>query len=1116
VFNSAIRRSYLSDVTLTFPTVAPHLVTLVYPALNDQTTATLFRTDGTIVPTSKWEFLESTPGSGVFDSVLLLPEEYSITVGYSLDYQSTSRLIQDVIPFDSTRQVRFVGDTENQNQYQEFVHYYIPITVSTITPGTSNANSAIADVGFEPARVIGSVTDAVPYALTGKTLDFDLDGVTQPTVTFSAAATTAALAAAEINAAVGSTVAFAHTVGAAQSVEIRSPSVDPTLSVVEITSAGAGADVDLGMTVLNSQFPTAAMVLAGTSTGGYMRDLSSVASNAQMAIAGGSSHDYNRRYRLTVTSVAPNILMDLEVFEDSGSSLAEFADGATLAASDVFGPTAGGNQPQVPFHSSVATTATALDFGLALGGGVYPAVSFADITGDTVSFVLDELAAGLTSGSVFEGTSLGQSIIELDSALSNTKQHASFSAVGQGTLVQTGVTPNYSVSVGAASAGTGSVALRFDSEYTGAYNRRFLLSCTASTGAGATATFVWQSWGEFDDLQFDGTSRTFDISLALGTSTNIDLGDGVHLDFDFGASGFLVDDLFWFQANADKAFVTAKDDRVYALEVAAVGASAGVNQTSISYTTGTPEGGFGLLPITGPQGQMSFTGGINTWLRNVGSQTTAANRFAIGDTWDFSTVNDDVLDWSLTTLVTETIDPTQVVTDTLGVVTGTVGMKYAVLSNVPSAVIYVKDTVTGASVASGAVSTTSPYVYFSTAPTSPVEVRYSYIGEEPAPAQLFYFTANAVRPTELYNIPIRVLDYDTAAQLLGPSSTQNDLLVMAEIALNDNSAPGAYFVQAYDSDGDGVITTVDMNNAIKATEDQRSLTDVIVLSSFGSLSTAMANNEKMNDPFERGERALWVGAPKGTAIGAADTAGTLAFLASRTLQVFGDSHAHGKRVLCGNTEATKTITLTDGTQVAVTLDGSFVAGALAARNASFTDPGETLLRKNLFGFDTIKVYTEPEELQLISYSIIYVTNTGDDVSPVYRIEESTTVDRTSDDNNEISVAINQKEFVTREIRTNMDTSLIGIVPPSEQAGVALIQSFLVSNLKDLLARGRIGDYTDSSGASRALDPDEDVRVFRAKDSKTAYNFQYFWHGRYPLKRLFGLYSVDRKFFGSQV
>jgi len=1079
----------------------------------------MFRTDGTIVPASKWEFLESTPGSGIFDSVLLLPEEYSITVGYSLDYQSTSRLIQDVIPFDSTRQVRFVGDTENQNQYQEFVHYYIPITVSAITPGASNANSAVTDVGFEPARVIGSVTDAAPYALTGKTLDFKIDGVAQPTVTFSATATTAALAVAEINAAVGSTVAFAHTVGTAQSVEIRSPSVDPTLSAVEVTSVGA-AEAVLGMTAaaLNSQFPTVAMVGAGTLTGGYMRDLSSVASNAQMAITGGSSHDYNRRYRLTVTSVTPNILMDLEVFEDSGASLTEFAEGATLSASDVFGPTAGGSQPQVPFHSSVATTATALDFGTVIaGGGVYTAVSFTDITGDVVSFVLDALAAGLTAGSVFEGTSLGQSIVELDSALTNTKQHASFSAVGQGTLVQSGATPNYSVSVGAASAGTGSVALRFDSEYTGSYNRRFLLSCTASTGAGATATFAWQSWGEFDDLQFNGASRTVSISLALGTNTNIDLGDGVHLDFDFGSgAGFIVDDLFWFQANADRSFVTAKDDRVYALEVAAVGASSGVNQTSISYTTGTPEGGFGLLAITGPQGKMFFTGGINAWLRNVGSQTTAANRFAIGDTWDFSTVNDDVLDWSLTTLVTETIDPTQVVTDTLGVVTGTVGMKYAVLSNVPSAVLYVKDTVTGASVSSGAVSTTSPYVYFTTAPTSPVEVRYSYIGEEPSPAQLFYFTANAVRPVELYNIPIRVLDYDTAAQLLGPSSTQNDLLIMAQIALDDNSAPGAYFVQAYDSDGDGVITTVDVDNAIKATEDQRALTDVIVLSSFGSLSTALANNEKMNDPFERGERALWVGAPKGTAIGATDTAGTLAFLATRTLQVFGDSHAHGRRVLCGNTEATKTITLTDGTQIAVTLDGSFVAGALAARNASFTDPGETLLRKNLFGFDTIKVYTEPEELQLISYSIIYVSNTGDDVAPVYRIEESTTVDRTSDDNNEISVAINQKDFVTREIRTNMDSSLIGIVPPSEQAGVALIQAFLVSNLKDLLARGRIGDYTDSSGASRALDPDEDVRVFRAKDSKTAYNFQYFWHGRYPLKRLFGLYSVDRKFFGSQV
>ena len=1128
VFNNAIRRSYLSDVSLTFPTIAPHLVTLVYPAVNDQSVARLFRSDGTIVPTSKWQFIESTPGTGVYDSVLLLPEAFDITVTYSLDYQSTSRLIKDVLPFSDIRQVRFVGDTENQDLYQEFVHYYIPITTSAITADTANANSTIADVGFEPARVVSA--NAGPFAgLASKVLNLTIDGTAQPPVAFSSAATTTAIVASEINAVIG-TAGLALDNGSGQ-LEIRSASVDPGSSSIAVAgSAVGGALLDFTGTAFAypASFPTGPMVTATFTSAGYMRDLTPGVpgvSNAYMAVesTSSSSHAYNRRYRLTVTSILPTVVMDLEVLEDSGAAFPEFAAGATLSAADAFGSAAKGTQPQLPMHSAVASTGTSLDFGASAAGVHLTPVTFTDVTGDTVKFILEEGVGGITSGSVFEATSLGYSFLELDSSLANTNQHASFSAVSEGSLTQSAAPYDVTMSSTAAVGNKGGVALSFDAEYTGSHNLRYLLVCTAATVAPTsprTATFVWQAWGELDDLSYDGSARTFTIDEGLASTPKVDLGNGVFLDFTFDTTGgidnFVPDAAFWFQANADRTFVSAKDDRAYQLEVAAIGATTTGNQVTLSYTTGTPEGGFGLPVVAGPQGKMFFAGGINTWLRNVGSQTTAANRYAIGDKWNFDTISDDVVDWSLTTLVTETIDPTQVVTDTLGVVTGTVGMKYAVLSNVPSSIRYAKDTATGALVASFSVSTTQPYIAFTSAPTSPVEVRYDYIGEEPAPAQLFYFTANTLRPAALYNTPIRVLDYDSAAQLLGPSSTQNDLLIMAQLALDDNGAPGAYFVQALDSDGDGVITSVDVNTAINATEDQRSLTDVIVLSSFGSLSTSLANNEKMNDPFERGERALWVGAPKGTAIGDGSVAGTLSYLASRTLQVYGNNHAHGKRVLVANNEATKTITLTDGTQVVASLDGSFVAGALAARNASFSDPGETLLRKNLFGFDSINTYTEPEELQLISFSIIYVSNVGSDTSPVYRIEESTTVDRSSDDNNEISVAINQKEFVTREIRTNMDTSLVSIVPPSEQAGVALIQSFLVSNLQSLLARGIIGAYTDSAGTSRPLDPDEDVKVFRAKDSRTAYNFQYFWNGRYPLKRLFGLYSVDQKFFGSQV
>lgn len=1110
VFNQPIRRSYLSDVSLPFPNIAPHIVALAKPALNDQTVARLFRSDGTIVPASKWEFLESTPGSGVFDTVLLAPEAFDINVTYSLDYQSTSRTIRDELPFNDVREVRFVGDTENQDKYVEYVNYFIPISLTTPVAGTTNAYSGSTAHGFDPAQIFG--TTAGPFTFVGgEILNVVINGTALP-VTFTSGVKTADQVAAIINAVISAQGIAVVT--SAQKLNIRSNSFDPGISRILVNAGTANAI--LGTAGL--QFPSAAMVTATYTTAGYFRKVSGTGSPVVgVQAASTSSHKYNRRIRISFGAPGGTIPATIQVFQDSGASIPEVTSGGTVTTAQMFGGISVGTQPQLPFHSSLPATGVTVSFDTP--AGVSGLVNFHDITGDTISIILDNTGGLITGNEVYETTLVAPSKIEKDSALANVQQHASFSAVGAGAFVQSAVSPNYSTTVTGTPTGTGTVAIRADASFTGLANRRFAIVCTAASGGPGAhlATFAWQAWGEFADLEYNGASRTFSISEAAGTNAIVDLGDGVLLRLAFGATNFAVNDTFWFQATADRTFITAKDDREFLVEVAAVGVSGSNNQVTFSYQTGTTEGGFGLLQTTGPAGKLFFSGVINLWARNVGSQVTTADRYAIGDTWTWDTVNDDVLDWSLTTIQTETIDTTQVYTDTLGVITGTVGLKYVVLSDIPVDIKYIKDTVTGALISSFSLpSATQPYVAFVTAPTNPIEIHYETIGQEPSPAALYYITANTIRPAELFNTPIRRLSYEDAARLLGPSSTTNDLLIMAQIALDDNNAPGAYFCQAADSDGDGVITNVDVNTAIEATENERALTDVVVLGTFGSLSAALANNEKMNDPFQRGERALWVGCPIGTAIGDQNTAGTLTFLATRTLQVFGENPAHGKRVLIGNTKATKTIVLTDGTQIVRTLDGSFVAGAFAARNASFSDPGETLLRKDLFGFDSVNVYSEPDQLLLIGAGIVYVSNVGDSTAPVYRIEESTTVDKSSDDNNEISVAINQKEYTTRVIREQMDNALVSIVPPSEQAGVAIIQTFLVDILTNLVAQGIIGPYTDDSGNARPIDPDEDVRVFRAADSRTAYNFQYWWNARYPIKRLFGLYSVDRRFFGDQV
>jgi hypothetical protein len=945
MFNAPIRRSFLYDVSLTFTNISPHIASLAFPALNDQTVAKVYKSNGQPVPQSQWAFTESSLGSGVFNQVLIIPEVFDANASYKIDYQSTSRTIQDALPFQDLREMLQVGDTESQGRYRENVHYRIPVSISNgITPNEDNDK-------FETRQ-------------------------------FS--------------------------------------SVDP-----DVANTG-----------------TETVTVSGTYTG-----------------------DYSRRYELKITAVGATINGEVRITLTSGGNNVE---------------------PPSPIHPNLAIPTGQL-VSFSTPGGTSADTITDPYTDDVITITLNDTSNSTTVNDKFVFHGYGPSLIELSTAVSNTNQFSEVSAVTK--------------DVNNASA---DLIIRDDATYTGVANRKYYLECTAASGVSPnrTASFVWVGYGEHPVTR---SNTTISISEASGSNLNVTLEDGIKVDFDFGNVQFTVGDTFTFTAKAAHTPITAKDSRDYTLTVQ----TAADELVVFQYVTNTPEGRFGIVE-TNALGSLRLPGGIDLYVRNVGF-TAGQNRYETGDEWTFSTVDEEVVDWSLTSRTTETINTTEFLTDILGTVTGVVGATYVILTNMPSNLMYVKDTVTGSLLTATALSS-QPIVFFTTAPSNNISVHYEYIGIEPAPGQLYYVTANIVRPLELYNVPLLSLSYQDAQRLLGPSATNNDLLIGAEIALNDNGAPGLYTCQAFDSDNDGVISTVDINTAIIATERSNKLTDVIVLNGNSSLSTALASNERMNDPFARKERALWVGLPVGTAIGDTDTAGTITYTAKRTLQVYGENPAHGKRVLMANNKAVKTITLSDGTSADVTLDGSFVQVAVAALNASFADPGTTLLRRNISGFKSIDVYSEPEELQLEAASVLYLSNQGSVDAPVYRIEESVTVDTSAPDNNEINVAINQKEFVTREIRDYMDSALIAIVPPSEQAGVAIVQAKLVTKLADMVSRGLIGNYVDDQGNIRALNPSIDVEVFRDTTDKTLYHFRYYWMGRYNIKRLFGMYSVDRQFW----
>jgi hypothetical protein len=204
------------------------------------------------------------------------------------------------------------------------------------------------------------------------------------------------------------------------------------------------------------------------------------------------------------------------------------------------------------------------------------------------------------------------------------------------------------------------------------------------------------------------------------------------------------------------------------------------------------------------------------------------------------------------------------------------------------------------------------------------------------------------------------------------------------------------------------------------------------------------------------------------------------------------------------------VVLQSGSTVSVTLDGSFVAAALASLTASFSDPANTVLKKNLSGFRSVQTYTEKENVLLGDGAMDYFTDLG---NGVIRIEEDTTVDTFAIDFYLIS-AMTQKQFVTKVIRREMENSVISLVVPSAEAGVGIIKATLSGLLLGLLGRGIIGQYEDDNGNVRKFDPSSDIVVFRDTADPTLYHMFYAYFLRLPIKRVFGLYTVNSNDFGA--
>jgi len=808
---------------------------------------------------------------------------------------------------------------------------------------------------------------------------------------------------------------------------------------------------------LTSIFPDAGNVGSGT---------------AVIDVAASYVHNYNRFYQLEVTGISGV----------SGGYTATFEWSSTRYSGGI------GALPPTPLHS----TATKPSF---VAQEAVPTSLIADLElGIKVNVTFD--LANFSIGDKFYFNGVGPGLIEWDGRFANTNQYLSFEAIDA--LVSTG---------------TGTLSYGSLNTYTGLHNTHFRLEVVASGGGvgSRTVTFVWAQYGEVI-----GAASTTLVSEAV--SNSFTLTQGVQLTIDWGSSNFNIGDSFDFAVKAPKMYYESKDNRVYKLTIsAATNPGADTGFVSGSYSTGTSAGGFGswqanvnlLSGVSQETGYFELPDNITLAVRNAMRGNINGTSFASGDEATAAVTSESVINWALTQKVEETRETSALLTDVTGAVTGTAGTTYIILENqYESGTVGVVDADTMIPISFIEIPN-SRFVAFVTTPTNTVIINYEYRGEEPSPGQLYYLTAHYLRPTSLYNDPMLVLDRSDGRSLLGPAEMENHLYIMNELVF-DQGAPGGYYTQPYDADGDGILTRTDISESLAAHEKVTRITDLCVLSQFESLGDAMAVSEKGNDPFERREQMLWVGTPIGTPIGDVDTPDSLVFLSRNTLQVPTQSVAQGTRVLVAPTRATKTIKLENGVDQTVTLDGSFVAGATSALVNSFADPATSILRRNLSGFDYIQTYTEPENLILGNASITWMSDQG---NSIYRFEEDITVHTLSEEFQLIAVTV-QKQFVVRVVRRELNNSVISLVVPSAQAGISVIRARLSEILLGLLGRGILANYQDANGNVREFDTQKDIIVLRDSSGLTKYNLWFSFYVRSNIKRIFGLYAVNTNDFGA--
>lgn len=421
---------------------------------------------------------------------------------------------------------------------------------------------------------------------------------------------------------------------------------------------------------------------------------------------------------------------------------------------------------------------------------------------------------------------------------------------------------------------------------------------------------------------------------------------------------------------------------------------------------------------------------------------------------------------------------------------------------------------TGGSVKVSAPTSNSAFsiVYGGTAAVSAVGT-----GTRPATGVDYYVTYDINRPTTDYDVAQRFFTRETALAALGAPSSSNPLAVGVELAF-DNGAPSVVVAQVNDTTT-GAPTRTQWRNALNALAQTDTVTDVVMLGATAADQRADLKDhvETENGPVAGHYRRGWWGMAAATAAGDRDTPNTFVYTATRTLQVSATSPARGRMcVVAGPQQAgvQRTITLEDGSTETLTLDTTYWALAVAAKQSSFASPAFTWTKQTVTGFDTASI-TAPWDAGtrrfMQSQGVFVVAYDGG----LLRVFDGVTTEAGGGGKASYMYpsCSAQKDNITRKIKAALEAEVIAVIPDDPDDFLLDIRLVILDVIETEIAAGAIGAFRDpTTGRVRRGSVTTDVTARFDTSDPTKFYFKYAENLKYPALRGHGEYSTDNPFF----